>query len=82
MARGGQAPGCGHGDRLGVAVREGVVEPPLDNGFGRRVGAGTDSDLLLPEPEVAQDALDHLVLNVVGPFSAFTGPAADAHSPI
>ena len=40
-------------DRFGVVVGEGVVEPRIEGRFTRRVGAP-----LLPEPEMAQDALD------------------------
>jgi hypothetical protein len=42
-------------DRFGVVVGEGVVEPRIEGRFARRVGAGMHP--LLPEPEMAHDAL-------------------------
>ena len=49
-------------DRFGVVVGEGVVEPRIEGGFARRVGAGMHAHPLLPEPEMAQDALDDILL--------------------
>ena len=46
--------------RFGVVVGEGVVEPPIEGRFARRVGAAMHAHRLLPEPEMAQDALDDL----------------------
>ena len=44
-------------DRFGVVVGEGVVEPRIEGRFARRVGAGMHASPLLPEPDMAQDAL-------------------------
>ena len=49
-------------DRFGVVVGEGVVEPRIEGRFARRVGAGMHAPPLLPEPELAQDALDDILL--------------------
>jgi hypothetical protein len=43
-------------------VGEGVVEPRIDGRFTRRVGTGMHAHPLLPEPEMAQDALDEILL--------------------
>ena len=56
-AAGRSAGGEGH-DRFGVVVGKGVVEPRIEGRFARRVGAGMHAHPLLPEPEMAQDALD------------------------
>ena len=49
-------------ERFGVVVGEGVVEPRIEGRFARRVGAGMHAHPLLPEPEMAQDALDDILL--------------------
>ena len=49
-------------DRFGVVVGEGVVEPRIEGRFARRVGAAMHAHPLLPEPEMAQDALDDILL--------------------
>jgi hypothetical protein len=49
-------------DRFGVVAGEGVVEPRIEGRFARRVGAGMHAHPLLPEPEMAQDALDDILL--------------------
>jgi hypothetical protein len=58
--------------RFGVVVGEGVVEPRIEGRFARRVGAGMHAQSLLPEPEMAQDALDDILL---------VGERDDAHFP-
>ena len=49
-------------DRFGMVVGEGVVEPRIEGRFAWRVGAGMHALPLLPEPEMAQDALDNIFL--------------------
>ena len=49
-------------DRFGVVVGEGVVEPRIEGRFAQRVGAAMHAHPLLPEPEMAQDALDDILL--------------------
>ena len=51
-----------HHDRFGVIIGEGIIQPGLDDGFARWVGPGVNTDALLPQTEVAEDALDHLAL--------------------
>ena len=48
--------------RFGVVVGEGVVEPRIEGRFARRVGAGMHAHPLLAEPEMAQNALDDILL--------------------
>ena len=61
-------------DRFGVVVGEGVVEPRIEGLFARRVGAGVHAHPLLPEPEMAQDALDEPNLAASGPARAAAAP--------
>jgi hypothetical protein len=49
-------------DRFVVVVGEGVVEPRIEGRFARRVGGAMHSQSLLPELEMAQDALDDILL--------------------
>ena len=49
-------------DRFGVVVGEGVVESRIEGRFTQRVGAGMHAHPLLPEPEMAQDALDDILI--------------------
>ena len=53
-----------HHDRFGIVVREWVIVAGLDDPFGnlRRCPCRQDPHALLPEAQVAQDALDHVAL--------------------
>jgi len=56
-------------DRFGVVVGEGVVEPRIEGRFARRVDAAMHAHPLLPEPEMAQDAIPFLeVSRISSPY--------------